>query len=227
MGQYWKKSFEVLGIILALTISYFELKEVIPTDPIIILEVDKLKTPRDMPEYVLTGVTADQDYVLKSVRLFPYSSNPVKRAIFQYDKYANDVDLIEITTAKPHSFLVSKELLQKTFDEDNSFAFELLDDNRFIFYFQFEGIEKQKTKFECRILTVDNHSVPCEIREKGYISLFRGIPWYFSAVIGGILLIVLIEVIDIFLRRGHKKTRRQRGGKAPNKAKNRLTIDND
>jgi len=224
MSQYFKKSLEILGIILALIISYFELKEVIPTDPIIILEVDKLKTPRDMPAYVLTGVAADQEYFLESVRIFPYSDNPIKRTTFKYDQYPKDIDLIEITSAKPHSYVVSREILQTAYGEDSSFAYEFLDDNRLIFYFQFEGVEKEKIKFECRILTVDNHNIPCEIREKGYISLFRGIPWYFSAIIGGILLIILIEVIDIFLRQKRKNTRRN--GTSKN-AKNRLTPDKD
>jgi hypothetical protein len=224
MSQYFKKTLEILGILLALIISYFELKEVIPTDPIIILEVEKLKTPHDMPAYILTGVAADQEYFLESVRLFPYSNNPIKRATFKYDKYPQDVDLIEITSAKPHSYLVSRELLQTAYNEDSSFAYEFLDDIRFIFYFQFEGVSKEKIKFECRVVTVDNHNVPCEIREKGYISLFRGIPWYFSAAIGGILLIIFIEVVDIFLRKKRKNTRRD--GTSKN-MKNRLTFDKD
>ncbi len=203
MSQYLKGSLEVFAIVLSLIVAYYELKEVIPSDSNIILEVDK---SRNM--YSLTGVVSDQDYLLESVRIFPYSDNPIKQATFKYDHYPQNVDLTEIESTTPHSFLVSRELLQKQFEEDDSFAFEFLDNNRFTFYFQFEGTGKQKATFECRMITVENHSVSCEIRGKGYLSLFRGIPWYFLAVFFGILVIVLIELIDTFLRRRRKNARR-------------------
>lgn len=223
MRQYFKSSLEFFGIFLALFISYYELKEVIPTDPIIILEIERLKTPHDMPAYLLTGTVSDQDYLLESVRLTPDSKNPVRRATFKYDHYTKDVDLIKIQSAKPHTYLVSRELLQKIYGEDNSFFFEFLDEGRFTFYFQFEGIEIDKAKFECRVLAVDNKSVPCEIKEAGYLSLFRGIPWYFLAAFVGILLIIIIEVIDIFIKRKRKKVPSLRS----KKAKNRLIADQD
>ncbi len=226
MGQYLKGSLEVFAIILSLMVAYFELKEVIPSDPIIILEIDKLKTPRDTPAYSLTGVVSDQDYLLESVRLFPDSDNPIKRAMFKYDNYPKDVQLIQIQSTKPHSYLVSRELLQKEFGEDNSFAFEFLDDNRFTFYFQFEGIEKQNAKFYCKVLAVENASVPCEIREIGYLSLLRGIPWYFLAAFFGILVIIIIELIDIFLRQRRKNARRGISRKS-RKTRNRLTPEKD
>jgi hypothetical protein len=224
MRKYFKSSLEFFGIFLALLLSYYELKEVIPTDPIIILEFERLKTPHDMPAYLLTGTVSDQDYLLKSVRLTPDSKNPIKRATFKYDHYTKDVDLIKIQSAEPHTYLVSRELLQKNYGEDNSFSFEFLDEGRFIFYFQFEGIEIDKAKFECRVLTSTEKSVPCEIKEAGYLSLFRGIPWYFLAAFGGILLIIIIEVIDIFIKRKRKKVSLRGSSK---KAKNRLIADQD
>lgn len=220
MGHYLKSSIEILGIILSLTIAYYELKEVIPNDPIIVLEVELLKTPHDSPAYLLTGVVSDQDYSLESVRLIPYSKNPVKRATFHYDNYTKDIDLIEIKTAMPYTYLVSKAHLQTAFGEDDSFSFDFLDNNRFNFYFQFQGVEPEKIQFECRVHTVENHKVPCEVREKGYLSLMRGIPWYFLAAGFGILLIIIIEVFDLFLKRKPKKTRRRT-------KKNRLTPDQD
>ncbi|RKZ88357.1 MAG: hypothetical protein DRR19_12630 [Candidatus Parabeggiatoa sp. nov. 1] len=221
MGNYLKGSFEVFAIILALTVSYYELKEVIPSDAIIILEVEKLKTPRDTPEYLLTGVVADQEYVLDWVRIIPHSDNPVKRATFKYDHYTTDVNLTEITTTKPHEYLVSTKMLQTEFGDDN-FAFAFLDDNRFTFFFQFEGIETEKATFGCKVLAVENQTIPCEVRGKGYLSLFRGIPWYFLAAFFGILIIVLIELIDIFVKRGGRKNVRH--GK---KTRNRLTPEQD
>ncbi|RKZ47741.1 MAG: hypothetical protein DRR16_15915 [Candidatus Parabeggiatoa sp. nov. 3] len=225
MSNYLKGSLEFLGIFVALLISYYELKEAIPSDPIIILEVEKLKTPRDTPAYSLTGIVSDQDYLLESIRLLPHSQNPVKRATFKYDNYQSDVDLVEIQSTMPHSYLISRAFLQQTFGEDNSFAFEFLDNNRFYFYFQFEGIETEKATFECRVVAVDNISIPCEVKETGYLSLFRGIPWYFLAALVGIVLIILIEVIDLFMKRSHKKPRR--GKSKTNRNRNQITPEKD
>ena len=216
MGKYLKGSIEIISIILSLSIAYYELKEIIPNNPIIVLEVEQSSDAA----YLLTGVVSDQDYSLESVRLIPHSENPVKIATFHYDNYAKDIALTEITSAIPYNYLISKTHLQSSFGEDESFAFDFLDDNRFNFYFQFEGVEQEKTKFECRIHTIENQKVPCEVREKGYLSLTRGIPWYFLAAGFGILLIIIIEILDLFLKHKTKpkKTRRK---------KNRLTIDKD
>ncbi len=218
MGKYLKGGIEIISIIFSLSIAYYELKEMIPNNPIIVLEVEQ--TSYDSSAYLLSGVVSDQDYSLESVRLIPHSKNPVKIATFHYDNYAKDIALTEITSAIPYNYLISKSNLQTFFGEDDSFAFDFLDDNRFNFYFQFDGVELEKTKFECRIHTIENQIVPCEVREKGYLSLTRGIPWYFLAAGFGILLIIIIEVFDLFLKqkRKPKKIRRK---------KNRLIVDKD
>jgi hypothetical protein len=224
MRQYLKGSLEIFGIISALLVSYYELREIIPADPLIVLEVEKLKTPHDAPAYLLTGVVSDQEYLLESVKLIPHSENPVKRATFRYDQYTNDVELVKIQSTKPYTYLISRDLLQKEFKEDNSFSLAFLDEERFTFYFQFEGSEQQKTTYECKMFTVDNHSIPCEVKETGYLSLFRGIPWYFLAIFGGIFLIVIIEIADLFLKRG--RTHRGLSKKAKRK-KNKLIPEQD
>ncbi len=215
MSQYLKGTLEILGIIVSLTLAYYELKEVIPTDQHIVFEVEKLNTP--VATYSLTGVVSDQDYVLESVRF--YSEKPATQATFKYDHYNKNVDLISIKSATPYIYIVSRELLQKEFGEDKSFIFEFLDDNRFSFSFKFEGEEKEKAKFTCRILAVNNISIPCQLKETGYLSLFRGIPWYFLAAGFGIILIIIIEVFDIFLKRGRKISRKSK--------KNRLIADQE
>ncbi|MDM8558096.1 hypothetical protein [Candidatus Parabeggiatoa sp. HSG14] len=224
MRQYLKNGLEIFGIISALLVSYYELREIIPADPIIVLEVQKLKTPHNAPAYLLTGVVSNQDYLLESVKLVPYSENPVRQAIFQYDKYTDDVELIKIKSTDPYTYLISRDLLQKKFEEDSSFSFAFLDKERFTFYFQFEGSEQEKVKFECQMFTVNNHNIPCKVRETGYLSLLRGIPWYFLAIFGGIFLIVVIEVIDLFLKRGHSS----RGlSKKAKKKRNKLISEQD
>jgi hypothetical protein len=210
MEKYIKNSLEILVIILALVISYYELKEAIPTDSLIVLEVEKLKTSEDKPTYLLTGIVSDQDYLLDSVRITPYSHNPVTEATFKYDQYKMDVELKKISASEPPTYLISRDKLQQYFKEDNSFSWEFLDDNRFNFLFKFEGVEQEKSKFECKVFAVENKSVPCEIKEKTHISLYQGISWYFLAAIA----ILLIEIIFLFLRRS-------------NKHRNTLSIDSD
>jgi len=199
MEQYIKNSLEILVIILALVISYYELKEAIPTDSLIVLEVEKLKTSEDKPRYSLTGIVSDQDYLLDSVRITPYSDNPVIEATFKYDHYKMDVELKKISASEPPTYLISRDKLQQSFKEDKSFSWEFLDDHRFNFLFQFEGIESENTKFECKIFAVENKSIPCKIKQKAYISLHRDIPWYFLIGIG-IFLIIIIEIIFLFLK---------------------------
>ena len=69
MSNYFKGSLEFLGIFLALVISYYELKEAIPNDPIIILEVEKLKTPRDTSSVRMVGHGGHDTCVNKSILL--------------------------------------------------------------------------------------------------------------------------------------------------------------
>lgn len=202
LTKHLKGIFEIIAVILAIVVPYYELQTLIPQDPIIILEVEKLTMPS---VYSLTGGISDQNYSLEYIKLYSYSDNPVNRATFKYDRYTKEVEVIESQKESPYAYIVSRELLQQAFGESDNFAFHFLADDRFTFSFQFEGMESEKVKFDCHVLAVDNHSVPCEVKEAGYISLFRGIPWYFLAAVIGVLFIIIIEVIAIFLKFGRKK----------------------
>jgi len=191
--QYFKRILEIVGILLGIVVSYYELSYLVPSEPLIILEVEK-KTPST---YSLTGAISDKDYSLKWVKLFPYSAIPVKQATFKYDQYTKEIDLTKSLHTTPYNYQVSKELLQNEFNQNNHFAFIFLDKDRFTFTFQFEDEETESVIFKCQILTKNDQEIPCEVKESGYRSLFRGIPWYLSATLIAILLIVFIEVVDL------------------------------
>jgi len=200
MNKYLKGTLEIGGFALILVGSYYWAIDLAPKEPRIILEVEQLKTAfADAPAYALTGVVSDQPYSLESVKIYPKSSGSIKRATFKYDIYPQ-VDLLKNQGTIPN-YGISKDLLQQQLGEDSHFLFEFLDGDRFTFSFQFEGIAKKKPQFECKIFTADKASVPCEVKKKGYLSLFRGIPWWMVGFVLGFIWIVLIESIYSFKRR--------------------------
>jgi hypothetical protein len=194
---------EFLGFIFALVVSYYLLTDRIPTEPLIVLEVGQL--PNVVSEYTITGVVSDKPYSLGTVKIFPTCDHPVKRATFKYDIYHQAVDLKVNPNTQPPTYWIDKTSLQQTLAEkDNHFSFEFLDKERLTFYFQFDAPKTTPAEFTCKVSTADNHNVPCEVREKGYLSLLRGIPWFGIGTIFGIILIVLIEIVYAFKKRRAK-----------------------
>jgi tetratricopeptide (TPR) repeat protein len=198
MDKYLKGALELVVLIVALVGSYFLFKGLTPEEPVIILEVESLKTTfGGTPTYSLTGAVSDKPYSLESVKIYPKYDSFVKQAWFQYDVYP-PIDLVKLQGA---IYGMSKDSLQKKVGEDSHFSFKFLTDDRFKFRFQFEGAEENEPEFECKVLAKDNLSVPCEVKEKGYLSIFRGIPWFVWGTLGGIVLILLIEIIYFFIKR--------------------------
>ena len=190
----------IVGLALAFGISYYWFESLIPKEPIVILEVESLKTAfEDAPAYSLTGAVADKSYLLETVKIYPNSDNVVKQAKFQYDVYPH-IDLVKSQGTTPY-YGMSKDSLQKTLGEDAHFSYQFLTNERFAFYFQFEGVDKKKPEFECKIFTADKLNVPCVVKEKGYLSLLRGIPWGGLGILLGVIWILLLEIIYLFIKR--------------------------
>jgi tetratricopeptide (TPR) repeat protein len=201
-NQYAKITLEVLAFISALLISYYWLPDRIPTEPLIILEV--VQPTNEVSEYTITGVISDKPYLLDTVKIIPHCDHPVKQATFKYDIYTQAVDLKVNPNTQPPTYWIDKTSLQQTLAKnDNHFSFEFLDKERFTFYFQFEAPETTLAEFECQVFTADNSNVPCQVRKKGWLSLFRGIPWIVIGSILAIILIVMIERIYAFKKRKH------------------------
>jgi tetratricopeptide (TPR) repeat protein len=200
--KHSKRMWEFLGLIFALVVSYYLLPVRIPTKPLIVLEVEQLAN--DISKYAITGVVSDKPYLLDMVKILPTSDHPVKQATFKYDIYTQAVDLKLKHNTEPPTYWIDKASLQYTLAEkEKHFRFEFLDQKRFTFYFQFEAPETTLAEFKCQIFTADNRKVPCQVREKGYLSLFRGIPWFGIGTILGIILIILIEIRYAFKKRRH------------------------
>jgi len=201
-NQYAKITLDVLAFISALLISYYLFGDKIPKQPVIILEVGQ--SANEVSEYTITGVISDKHYLLDTVKIFPHCDHPIKQATFKYDIYTQTVDLKINPNTQPPTYWIDKTSLQQTLAEkDNHFSFEFLDKERFTFHFQFEAPKTTLAKFKCKVFTADNRNVPCEVREKGYLSLFRGIPWFGIGSILALILIVLIEIVYAFKKRRH------------------------
>jgi tetratricopeptide (TPR) repeat protein len=201
-NQYAKITLDVLVFISALLISYYLFGDKIPKQPVIILEVGQ--SANDVSEYTITGVVSDKPYLLDTVKILPHCEHPVKQATFKYDIYTQAVDLKVNSNTQPPTYWIDKTSLQQTLAEnDNHFSFKFLEKERFTFDFQFDAPKTTQAEFECQVFTADNHKVPCQVREKGWLSLFRGIPWIVIGSILAIILIVMIERIYAFKKRKH------------------------
>lgn len=212
---------EVIAIISAIVVSYYEFREFNPPDSVIILEVSTETGANQAPVYMLTGMAADKDYLLEYIKLYLLTKSQVKRAYFKYGLYTKPVELQERQNQTLDSYVVTHELLRQSFEEDENFVFHFPNSDNFTFYFEFdpgeEKIELGEVQFRCETQAVEHVVVPCQIKEGGYLSLVRGIPWYFLAVILGVILIIIIEVL-------FKLWQFFRGG-GRQKNRNRLTPD--
>jgi tetratricopeptide (TPR) repeat protein len=196
LDKYLKGTLEVVVLIVVLVGSYFLFQDLNPKKPIIILEVEKLGATFDNSQiYSLTGTVSDKPYSLDSVKIYPNSDNVVKQARLKYD--IRTIDLVKNQGTVSY-YSISRDLLQE--GENASFSFDFLNDDRFTFIFQFEGVEKKKPEFECKVWAMDNVSVPCKVKEKGYLSIFRGLPWFVWGTLLGVFLILVIELVSFFKR---------------------------
>jgi hypothetical protein len=180
------KRLDILVAVLAIIALFYEIIEYFPPESVIILEVKTLEPPFT---YSLTGADSDQNYLLESVKIYPYFDQPIKRATFKYDHYIKEVDLKVSQKEQPHAYFVSKAFLQNEFGKEG-FQFEFLDDNRFTFHFQFDAGEQNQPDFECKVIVVDK-SVPCKVVDESLIS-----SWYYTM---GLSVFILIGIILFWL----------------------------
>jgi len=216
-----RTALEAIAIVSAIIISYYEIKEFNPPDPVIILEISTHQNANQAPVYLLTGAAADKDYVLEYMKLYLQTPHQVKRAYFKYGLYTKPVELKARQNQALDAYMITNDLLQQAFEEDDNFAFHFPNPDNFTFSFEFEkqdhAINPQTVVFRCETQAIEHTMVPCEIKEGGYLSLVRGIPWYLLAVILGLISIIAIEVLVKLWQFFHRDSRQ--------KNRNKLTRD--
>ncbi len=186
--HYAKITLEVFGFFLALWFSYYWLGERLPSEPLIVFEIEQAS---NLPKYSITGGISDKPYTLELVKIYPRSNQPIKEATFKYNGYTEFK--LDKTQNRPY-YKVSTKFLQQQLGEDQNFLFEFLDNHHITFAFEFEQ-QAKNAEFDCQVFAQDNTKIPCEIREKGYLSLFQNIPWFLAAPALGFLWYLLIELI--------------------------------
>jgi hypothetical protein len=203
--QSKRRRFEYAGIILGFLMAYLQLFQDLEKffiEEQIVLEFEKHPATSDTFTYLVTGVVADENYLLDIIKLSPTPDN-LKQVSFQYENYPR-VLLTPNTITTPDTYHVSKDFLQNQYNEDN-FHFEFLDDNRFSFQFEFTDTQPNQPQFECKVFTIENTSVPCEVKEKGgFFSFIRDMPWIFIGIALSLVLVFFIHFFD-FLRGLSKK----------------------
>jgi len=177
---------DFLVAVLAIIALSYEISGNLPSESLIILEVEALETPF---AYSLTGADSDQGYLLESVKIYSHLDHLIKRATFKYDRYVKEVDLKVSQKEQPNAYFVSKAFLQNEFGKQG-FQFEFLNDNRFTFKFYFDEGQSGEPEFECKAIVVDK-SVPCKVVEKSLVS-----SWYYTM---GLSVFLLIAIIVIWL----------------------------
>lgn len=185
------KWLDILVAILTLIALSYEIIEYIPSESLVILEVETSETIPNT--YSISGADSDQYYLLEYVKIYPHYDDSNKQPIiklskFKYDNYV-DVDLKVSEKEHPQAYFVSKEFLQKEFGKE-TFKFEFLDDNRLTFKFQFDANEQSKPNFKCKVGIVGK-SVPCKVVEKSPIS-----SWYYTM---GLSMFIIIIIMVIWL----------------------------
>jgi len=186
--NHWR---EVLFIV-TLVLSYFFVffSETFPSEMILELEMDNKQT-----SYTLKGIPSSERYELQSITISHDSVYEKNSPTFQYDNYQK----ITLTqTVDNKSYSMNRDRLYQEFPNIQHFQYPQQDKPfDFVFYFTFKEQENyRKVNFYCDAFNTKRRSVPCAVKEKGHLSIFRGIPWYFIGTLLGIFLIIIGEIIN-------------------------------
>jgi tetratricopeptide (TPR) repeat protein len=197
--NYSKRVWQVCGIVLAFVVSSLVTKD-FPSG--ILLEVE-VEMASDGSRYSLTGVPSSENYLLGFIQISYHSGNLNDLPTFEYDIY-KPIELTAIPKTITPVYWINKELLQTKLEiENQAFQYPFAqqkEDERFIFSFLLDDGGK-KVDFTCQAATIDKSDISCQVKEKGYISILRGIPWYHVGSVLGIFWIFLFEIIFAFKRK--------------------------
>ncbi len=181
-----KLTWRFLGIVLIFIVSYlFFSQRLFP--PGIVLEVEQLP---DKSTYLLENVPSDGPHHLQSITI--YLDGIVNESPkFKYKNFTKEIDLIKGDSAQL-SYGMNKDKLQQELKNVTSFEYEKENSIRFTF-----KAKDLKFKEECQASDINGKDIPCQVKEKGYLSVFRGIPWWVMAIFGvTIWILVVVEAVS-------------------------------
>ena len=194
-----KNIWRVFVVFMAFLVTYLIYKQTFPSN--IILEVRHHNNT-----YELVGIpSSDKDYHLQFIKLTP-ALTPVESPsfIYEFEKKRYKVGLIKDN----NDYFIDKGSLLKELphvenlqnlkkfnypDKDNLFDFE--------FSLTFPEETNHPVNFKCEVATIDKRAVSCDVKERGYFSVYRGVQWWWWGTLAGMLLMIMIEIIYIIRRK--------------------------
>jgi len=190
---YQKRILQVIGFTIGLVIPYYFWVENFPTT--ILLEIEQAN---DSSRYSLVGVPSSENYSLDSLQIIILNSSQLKKLpTFEYQHH-QPIELAVIPNTRAQVYQVNKELLQKQLSKpitEFKYPYSTNKPLHFVFDFQFAEKSSSKVDFACQAATTDQTPVECQVKQIGYGSLLRGIPWWQIGTIFGIIFFMLIEFI--------------------------------
>ncbi len=111
---------------------------------------------------------------------------------------------LTLSTMSPSSFTFTKDLLQRAWPDQPSFAYpDKTHEFKFEWQLELSQPSESVPQFNCTALSEQKAAVPCEIKGAGFLQVFRNLPW-----LGWALLIWGLEIILVLMIQGLRSVER-------------------
>lgn len=184
--DYQKQIAQLIGFFFILGVSSF-LPVNFPSNPL--FEIEKT----DGNNYQLKSIPSSKSHLLAYLQIIITNSN-IKPKEDSF-KYEDDKQLTFTRLANTETLTYQ---IDSTSLKEDTFQYPYFEPNKptpspFIFTFQFKN-NIQNIEFKCKAVDTKKASVGCEVKQSGYFSILRGIPWWMIGTLIGLLWIILVEV---------------------------------
>lgn len=188
--NYQKRIAQVMAFVVSLYVSYFLPVEFPSFLPVkfpsnLLFEIEKADH-----NYHLKSVPSSEPHLLASIQTIITNPNIQPReATFKYENY-KPVALTPLANTETPTYQIDGEdTLQYPFFEPNQPT-----PSPFIFTFQFDNNINRNVEFKCKAVDTGKIPVGCEVKQIGYHSILRGIPWWMIGTLFGLLLVIFFEI---------------------------------
>lgn len=150
--------------------------------------------------YTLTAIPSSDESIQLEFIKFSFDMGSLKLLDFSYNGYEKNLPLNNINK----DFTVDKQFLLDNFPKLEAKKIIYPSKNRqFDFQFELTFSEKirQPINFKCKVKAIDQRKIDCGVKQYGFFSIFRAIPWLGQVFIIWLLSIVVILSIHAFRNR--------------------------
>lgn len=184
-----KKLIQVAGTLVILVVTYLAIEKFYyPVG--IVLEVDS----QEQLNYQLMGISSSEKYQLEAIQIQIESDVAPQESTFSYKNYAEKK--VEKKEDTAQTYQVDTNWIRQKLPNIDSFEYPSQENIfSFTFQFQFEDKTDPKLVFGCSAISTQQTKIDCKVKQRGYASLLRGIPWWLIGSVASIIFIVLIELV--------------------------------